>query len=458
MAGDAAMYAALTDEPTVHFGRALELARQGTDRRRTLDASVLYATARNILGRVTEGVELMETVRSEFADLVGTSEFVRLDAELARSYSLLGEYDKANAVVNQALPTAEKLELLWETMQLLVTRGAALASVGRLREAIVTLVGAVSVSSSHRLPAVELRARVNLSFAAAADDPSLAFAAARDGYELARHLGYRGHGFYLLGNAIDVAIRMGEWDWAAATLSEAQPAGLSSQDQVTRLRDAQLRGLRGEHGAQVDGVIDASAAALGDVTMIQAHAAVDEIRGALALARGDVDASYLLSMGAFRTNAAPDSSALPQAARAAAWLGDLLALREARTLIDPMPGRVPAASKCEMDAAIAALEGRRGESVAQFLEALRSLRDLGLEYERAVVAISAVKVLGTTAYELQEAVDEAEVTLRRLGALPMLARLAEAKSAVARADGASMNAGGGGGRATRSGAGADTRT
>ena len=434
MAGDAAIYAGFTDEPTVHLGRALELARQGTDRRRILDAAVLYATARNILGRVTEGVELMEKARSEFADLSGTSEFVRLDAELARSYMLLGDNDKANAVVSQALPTAEKLELLWETMQLLVTRGAALAAVGRLREAIVTLVGAVSVSSSHHLPSVELRARVNLSFAAAADDPPLAYGAARDGYELARHLGYRGHGSYLLGNAIDVAIRMGEWDWAATTLSEAETAGLTSQDQATSVRHAQLRGLRGEHGAQVDGVIDAIAAALGDVTEIQAHAVVDEIRGELALARGDIDASYHLSMAAFRTNAAPDSSALPRAARAAAWLRDLPALREARTLIDPVPGRVPAASKREMDAAIAALEGRRGEAVAQFLEALRSLRDLGLEYERAVVAISAVRVLGPTVHELQDAVDEAEATLRRLGASPMLARLDEARSALARAD------------------------
>jgi Predicted ATPase len=435
-AGDAALYAALTDEPTVHLGRALELARQGTDRRRTLDAVVLYALARNGLGLVTEGVELMEPARTEYADLSGTPEFVRLDSALARSYLLLNDPAKVNDVVNQALPTAEKLELLWETMDLLVTRGAALATLGRLREAIVTLVGAVSVSSSHQLPAVELRARTNLSFAAAADDPPLAYAAARDGYELAGHFGHRR--FYLMGNAIESAIRIGDWDWAAATLAEAEAeaeaAGLTPRDEwQAPLRHAQLRGLRGARGAQVDEAIDAIAATLGDVTELQTHAWVQEIRGEIALARGEIEEAYRLSIGAFRTAgiAAPDSSALPRAARAAGWLGDLAALREARQLIDPMPGRVPAASKREMDATIAALEGRRGEAISLFLDALHGLRELGLEYERAVVTVSAVKLLGPNVAEFRDAVDEADATFRRLGATPMLERLAEAQAAAA---------------------------
>ena len=435
-AGGAALYAALTDEPSVHLGRALELARQGTDRRRTLDAVVLYALARNSLGRVTEGVELMEPARTEYADLVGTPEFVRLDAELARSYLLLNDPAKVNDLVNQALPTAEKFELLWETIGLLVTRGAALAQLGRLREAIVTLVGAVSVSSSHQLPEVELRARTNLSYAAAADDPQLAYATARDGYELARHLGHRQRSFYLVSNAIESAIRIGDWDWPAATLAEAEAeaAGLITQDEwQPHLRHAQLRGLRGARGAQVDDVIDAIAAMLSDVTELQGHAWVQEIRGEIALARGEIAEGYRLSIGAFHTQgiAAPDSSALPRAARAAGWLGDLVALREVRQLIDPMPGRVRAAWRREMDAAIAALEGRRGEATSLFLDALHGLGELGLEYERAAVTLNAVKMLGPNVAELRDAVDEADATLRRLGATPMLERLAEARAAAA---------------------------
>ncbi|MEA2546073.1 MAG: hypothetical protein QOI09_1346 [Chloroflexota bacterium] len=440
LAGDAALYAALTEEPSLHLGRALELARQGTNRRRTLDAIVLYALARNRLGRYTEGVGLMQPARAEYVDLLGTPEFVRLDAELARSYLLLGDPDKANAVVDETLPHAEKLELLWETLELLVTRGAALAIVGRIREAIVTLVGAVSVSSSHQLPNVELRARVNLSYAAAADDPTLAYAAARDGYELARHLGYRGEGFYLLGNAIETAIRIGDWDWAAATLDEAEAAGLTPQDTIPLLRHAQLAGLRGARGAQVDNVLDAIAATLGDVTEIQAHSIVQEVRGELALARGEIEEGYRLSIGAFRMNAAPDSVALLRAGRAAGWLGDLVALREARQMIDGVPGRVPAAWRQEMDGAIAALDGRRAEAISLFRDALHGLRELGLDYECAIVAVNSVKMVGPNVAELRDAVDEAEATFGRLGATPMLARLTEARAVVPRGRGDSSSA------------------
>ena len=71
------------------------------------------------------------------------------------------------------------------------------------------------------MPDVELRARVNLSYAAAAEDPVLAYKVARDGVDLARRLGMRGFGYYLLGNAADMALRLGEWEWATPELEEA---------------------------------------------------------------------------------------------------------------------------------------------------------------------------------------------------------------------------------------------
>jgi class 3 adenylate cyclase/tetratricopeptide (TPR) repeat protein len=434
LAGEAATFASMRDEPTVHLARALELARQGTDRRRMLDAVVQYARARNNLSRVAEGVELLAQARVEFADLSGTAAFVRLEAELARGYLLLGENEKSNEVVNQALPTAERLELLLQTLELLVTRGAALASMGRLREAIVTLIGAVSVSSARQLTSIELRARVNLSFAAAADDLQLAYETAREGFELARHLGYRGHFPYLLGNAVDGAIRLGEWDWAASALESVEPEDLAFRERASALRDAQLRGVRGERGTRVDGVIDWLTADLGDVSELQARAAVEEVRGEIELARGEFEAGYQTSIEAFRLAHGPEIGVLPRAARAAAWLGDVGAVREARQLMDPFPGSLPAVWRLEIDGAIAALEGRRGDAISLFLDAFRKMRDLGLEYERAVAAVFIAKLLGAATPELREAIDEAEATLRRLGAAPMLERLAEARAAGAKGE------------------------
>jgi hypothetical protein len=237
-----------------------------------------------------------------------------------------------------------------------------------------------------------------------------------------------------------MAIRLGEWDSATAMLADGDAASLTDRADIPiadipMLRAAQLRGLHGESGAQVDGVIDWIEAKLKDVSELQVEAAIQDLRGELAFARGEAEDAYRLSIGAFQIVAAPDSTALPRAARAAAWLGDLVALRETRELVDPLRGRVPAAWRLEIDATIAGLEGRRGEAISLFLAALQALRELGLEYERAAVAVSAVKILGPSVAELGAEIEGAEATLRRLGATPMLERLAEARAAGANANG-----------------------
>ena len=77
------------------------------------------------------------------------------------TYLLLGRGADAIAIIDDILPTAEHLDLTRETIELLVTRGPALALIGRVREGIVTLVGAVEASNSYGLVQAEIRARVN---------------------------------------------------------------------------------------------------------------------------------------------------------------------------------------------------------------------------------------------------------------------------------------------------------
>jgi hypothetical protein len=146
--------------------------------------------------------------------------------------------------------------------------------------------------------------------------------------------------------------------------------------------------------------------------------AVDDAGGGVAPARGEFEAGYRASIEAFRLAHGPEIGALPRAARAAAWLGDVGAVREARQLMDPFPGSLPAVWRLEVDGAIAALEGRRGDAISIFLDAFRKMRDLGLEYERAVAAVFIAKLLGADTPELREAIEESEATLRRLGATP----------------------------------------
>jgi hypothetical protein len=337
------------------MARSLELARAAGDRLGLMAATTRYALALSADGRLAESAALLEPARDAYRDLVDTVEYVRLSAELARSYLLLARSEDAVRVVDDILPTAERLELTRETIELLITRGPALASIGRLRESIVTLVGALAATASYGLADVGLRARVNLSYAAAAEDPQLAYRVAREGLELVRHLGMRGYGFYLLGNAAEFAVRAGDWDWALAEVEEA--AAALETDQTARVRLAEIRGLR---GADVEAELQAFADRVAEMTEVQAQATVGEVRALVALGRGELRVALDLARGSYKLNRSPDATSLQTAMRAAAWLGDAGALRDARRVLAEQPGRVAATVRLEAGAGGARGTTRRG--------------------------------------------------------------------------------------------------
>ncbi|HEY6608781.1 MAG TPA: adenylate/guanylate cyclase domain-containing protein [Candidatus Limnocylindria bacterium] len=420
-AGDAGLFAGLDDEVTAHTARALELARQLGDRERIMLAAVDHAIATSVMGRVADGAALLEPMQEEYREFEGTTGYVRLRAELARAYLLLGRGEEVLRVVDATLPSAESLELTRETLGLLTTRGAALAAIGRPREAITILIGAVSAGSAAEMPDVELRARVNLSYAAAGEDPQLAYRTARDGLELTRKLGMRGYAYYMIGNATELAIRVGDWDWALAELEEA--VATSEQDNTALLRRAEILGLRGhDTSADLQHVADFVA----EMTEIQAPATIAEVRALMAFARGDQRAALDLAQSAYRLNMAPDANAVETAIRAAAALSDADAVAAALGMMEEYPGRVPAAVLCEGNATLAGLAGRRQEALAGFIDAVRRWHELGLHFEAALAQLNLVTVLGAADAQARTAGEEARVMFERVGAAPLLDRLAEA--------------------------------
>jgi class 3 adenylate cyclase/tetratricopeptide (TPR) repeat protein len=430
-AGDAGLYAGLIDEPIAHTARALEIAREIGDRREVHGAIVRNALAISAASRSADRAAILEPARDEYRDLAETPEYVRLAAELARAYLLLGRSADAIRTVDDILPTAERLELARETIELLVTRGPALASTGRLREAIVTLTGAVAACSSYGLVDVGLRARVNLSYAAAGEDPELAYRVAREGLELTLRFGMRGYAFYMLGNAAELAMRVGDWDWAALQAEDAVAA--TENDLAAKLRHAELRGLRGVDVAdELQWLADRAA----DMTEVQAQASIDEVRAIVALAQANHRAALDLARRSYERNTAPDATAPQTATRAAAWLRDASALADALRNMEGQPGRVPATVRREAEAALAALAGRREEALAAFTEAIRRWRELGLEFEAAMCGLNLVTMLGATEPGTRAAADEVGAVFERLGAAPLMKQLAAATNAAGAASAA----------------------
>jgi class 3 adenylate cyclase/tetratricopeptide (TPR) repeat protein len=422
-AGDAGLYAGLVDEPITHMARWLELAQAAGDRLGLMAAIAGNSFALSANGRIAECAAILEPAYAEYRDLVDTPEYVRLAAELARAYLLLGRGADAVKIVDEILPTAERLELIRETIELLVTRGPALAGLGRLREAIVTLVGAVEASTTYGLADVGLRARVNLSYAAAGEDPQLAYRVAREGVELTRHLGMRGYAFYMLGNAAELAVRIGEWDWA---LPEVEEGAQLEADISARLRRAELLGLR---GVDVESDLKALVDMAADRTEVQAPASVDEVRAIVALARGDHAAALDFARRSYLRNIAPDSTALQTATRAAAWIGDRHALTDALAQLRGQAGRVPAAIRREAEAALAAIDQQGPEALAGFTDAIRRWRELGLGFEEAVCGLNLIVMLGPSQPEARAAGEETGRVFERLGAVPFQKLLADAMNA-----------------------------
>jgi tetratricopeptide (TPR) repeat protein len=370
----------------------------------------------SIAGRLTDALSILEGAATEYEDLAGSIEYVQLMAERARNNLLLGRSSTALQLVDATIETAERLELSREVLELLVTRGAALAQVARIHEAIVTLLGAVTFARSHEMTAQEFRARVNLSYAASAEDTELAFRIAREGYERAYQIGNRGQGMYLLGNASDAAMQLGNWDWALEQTSQAI-TGEQEDDYVARRHNLRVRGLRGE---SVDAELDELRAPLAGALEGQAISILEDARSDVLLSRGEFAEAQRLAVSSYARGPAPDNPSLIRAGRLACWMGDVSGAHAALDLMAAMTGRVVAAGRSETEAGLAALEGREADAVAGFVEAMRQWRELGARYALAVAGLGMVTMLGGHHPEARQAADEALEIFKSLAAEPFL--------------------------------------
>ena len=412
-----------------HFTGALEIVQETGDRRRILEATTDLARGTSWAHRTEEAVAIMRTALDEFNDLDGTTEWVQLNAELARCEMMLGHAGDAVARTEQVLPIAERLELTRDIIALLVTRGAALANERRLAEAIVVLIGATSRARALQMPGLELRARVNLSYVTSAEDPTLAYNVAREGLELARHLGNRGTGFYLLNNACDEAIRIGEWEWALAQIAEAlaeDPDG----DFGALLYRAEIAAYRGE---ETEPLIAKAELLLRDSTELQGVSMVEDVRSAIMLAAGRLEEARGLAIASYTRNDAPDSRARARAGRISVWLADTESLRRILAEQAEVPGRVARVSEVELSAGLAALEGRAQDAITGYREAASRWRELGVRFELALCDLTMVRSLGSASPEVREAAAEAREIFTMLGATALLDQLDAAETAHPRA-------------------------
>ena len=408
------------DRARLHCEAGIELAERLGDRAARRRLSVFLA---NVVaeGNADQGLQLLENLAAD-PDLTAESpEYALVAGRLSAQYMRMGRNVEAVDWAERVLAVPESQRELMSTVEVVVTRGTALANLGRTVEATMVLMGAWEFARRHRLLPAAARAAINLGYALEAEDARLADQVSRQGLEVVRSIGNRFGERYLLGNAVDSGIEVGDWDWIRTQLDEQ----LAREDLeplellATRAMDVRLRSLRGEDVTrELDEVLELA----NPFHDLQITAALGGLRISVSLASGELEevrrvARELLDVPQF----GPAHAGF--GALASVWLGDIAGAHRFHDAFDARPGRRTDAQRRQMAAGIALLEGESEEARSLYRDAVRLWHETGSEFSAAVCQLTAVLTGAYEGAEREAAADEARSFFDRVGARPFLAKL-----------------------------------
>jgi class 3 adenylate cyclase/tetratricopeptide (TPR) repeat protein len=424
-AGNAATSAGKYEVAQNHLQRAIAARRDLGDRPGI--AAATAALGRALLGtfRTAEALALLEPAAEEFADLGNDPAGIALGGQLARAYFFSDDNRHAIEVADRVLEAAERLELAAIVADTLVTKGTALAILGRLIEGLGAIRAGRDLAEARGLVETVLRADNNRAFSDAIRDPRAALENSRAGLALARRLGTRGWVPGFVGNIGEFGLRTGEWAEAIADLSSTLNEEFELTDRQLMLNVlVQLRTVRGE---PIEQEFAESQAPIGNGEDVQVRSNLAQTRALRSFVTGDLAGAV-----ADWHLAASHAGSLPvvraRSARAALWARDAEGAREDLAAIDEsaVHGAAVDADRITIRAGIAALEGRATDALGLYREALHAWRDLGLAWDQALCAMDMALLLESDEAEVRAEVAAARDILIRLEAAPFIARLDKA--------------------------------
>ena len=304
----------------------------------------------------------------------------------------------------------------------LVTKGLALANMGRAYEGMAEIEGGLHLAERHGLAAIALRARINLGTLLTID-PAAAMDNYRIGLAEARRLGQRRLVVTFVGNAAETAFWTGEWDWASSELDELLSSELERQDRIPLLES--LIRIRSWRGEKVDALADdiERLAAEGREPHFLYSAAVSIADRRLAL--GEVTQAQTAYRNAASLTDLNAPGCYILAARSALLAGDVTVAKSDLAALEAtgMHGPWIEARRTSIRAGITALDGNAADALQLYAEAIRRFRDLGLPVDEALTAFEMATVLDSTLPEVRAATDAARQILAGLQATLILDRL-----------------------------------
>ncbi|MEP6469491.1 MAG: adenylate/guanylate cyclase domain-containing protein, partial [Chloroflexota bacterium] len=246
-AGEWARTAARYDQSDTLLRRAIELHRGRDDRIGAARATAILGQTLLSGARTEAAIALLVSAAAEFADLVPDESVVALQSALAWAYARNEESSRAIEVAERVLDVAEHADLVTVLADTLVTKGGALAQLGRIREGIGVVLAGEKLASENGLHRIHLRALNVRGYHLSEVDPVSALDGFRDGMELARRVGDRSSMLRSMNNMGYSAYLAGDWDGALAVLDAGLSEDPETPDRVALLSNALIvRACRGE--------------------------------------------------------------------------------------------------------------------------------------------------------------------------------------------------------------------
>ncbi len=425
-AGEAAAAAGRHDVAIEQLEHARKLRAQAGDRRAVARVTAMLGQTMLDAYRAEPALEILGSAAHDLSDLNGEPEFVRLEAQLARAHFFAEQMPQSIEVADRVLESAERQNLVEIIADVMITKGSALGSIGRTREGLVLVKGGGELAQSNDLVRTELRSYINRAFGEGLNDPRANYQSTRTGLSLASRLGLRSIATVLLSNAALGAMRVGEWEWAETQLGVALQDQVDPAHRLLVLATALLFGrARGRDVTELEQALASVPVAPDD---LQSQGQLDDVRGWKAFTHGRYAEArqHWLRLIASVSQAAAEL--YPHAARAAVWNRDPDAARDDLAGLDKSGayGRAIDATREEVRAGIAAMEGRAPEALGHYRRALHEWRDLGLRWDEALTGLEMAMFLDPADPEVRQAAEIARDIFSQLGARPFLDLVEEA--------------------------------
>ncbi len=406
---------------------ALAARREQGDRAAIARAAARVShVVRGNLGDPERAHELAMHAWEEFSDLAETPQGVKVIEALAKSLSTMGRRAEALPLADRMIAIADRLDLLEDLAGAIVSRGQLLLNMDRPSEGMVLMRGGHAMALAGGFRAPELSARTLLTFREQWGEPVEGVRLAREGFDIARQIGSTLYGWSMVGNGVVCALRVGEWDWAAAVIEEWIPAAMSGSDTPAQISEfyvdrAILTSLR---GGDPTSDLELATTARGPMTDTQYESYDSWARAWAAFCAGRFEEARSEGLRAAERTVYFYPLAVPLAARAALWAGDPLSARDAITRGHTSHrGAALSLDKRSIAAGVAALEGHMAEALAMYREVLRGWREIGAAFDEALTVVDMVTFLGADEADMRSAAQWARTTLTRLGAQPFLDRM-----------------------------------